>query len=75
MSNVVDLNNKTIGDGFVLDADDVLTAAIGHSLREAVVIGISVDGTFYISGTHGRDKSMMLASLAQHVLCQEAIGE
>lgn len=75
MSNVVELETGEVGDGYVLNIDDLLEAAKGANLSDVVIIGTDDDGELYVASSHGRAEAMMLLAFAQHWFCREALGD
>ena len=52
------------GDGFVLDADSVLSGQLGN-LHMCVVVGLDEDGDLVIAGTHGSAESVFIMERAK----------
>lgn len=59
--NIVRLVTGPVGDGVVIEPDNILTHAVGQ-LDSALVVG---EGTLYIAASHGKSDILMLLARAQ----------
>jgi hypothetical protein len=62
--NIVRLVTGPVGDGVVIEPDNILTHAVGQ-LDSALVVGEAKDGTLYIAASHGKSDILMLLARAQ----------
>lgn len=72
MTNVVQLEVLQ-GDGFHMEADDVLNGAVGR-LRQCFIVGISEDGEIYMAGTDGCAESVFLMERAKALMIESDYG-
>lgn len=72
MSNIVQLEVLQ-GDGFHMEADDVLNGAVGR-LRQCFVVGTDEDGEIYMAGTDGCAESVFLMERAKALMIESDYG-
>lgn len=67
-AEVIDLHRgeASVGDGFTVPPDGVLTSAVGK-LNHVVIVGYEHDGTPYLASSHGAPETalMMVKALSE----------
>ena len=66
--NVIKLIPEEVGEGFRLDADELLDAAKGNDFDTLVIMGQMADGQLWISGSANLGETIVLIELAKNHL-------
>lgn len=73
MGEVVQLDTGLIGDGRVVDPDQVLECA-KNLLQTVFICGIDYDGQLFMAGSHGAAENVLLMERAKHVFVTSDTG-
>lgn len=71
-SNVVEFHPQVVGEGYRFDPDKILEGAKGQGFTNILVIGVSEDGTLWVSSAANAGEALVLM---EHAKRQIVFGE